>query len=53
MKASYEAINLGVQNDQFSIGRDLAAAAQSAIAATSIGPGDSTGPPSKRQKVSK
>lgn len=37
LKASFEAINLGVQTHEFSIGRELAGAAQSAIASTSLG----------------
>ena len=37
LKASFEAINLGVQTDHFSIGRELAGAAQSALAASGIG----------------
>ena len=36
LKASYEAINLGVQANEFSIGRELAGAAQAAIASTSF-----------------
>ena len=35
LKASYEAINLGVASSEFSIGRELATAASSALAATS------------------
>jgi len=35
LKASYEAINLGVANTEFSIGKELATAANSALAATS------------------
>merc|ERR1719228_1137756 len=35
LKASYEAINLGVASTEFSIGRELANAAQHALAATS------------------
>ena len=35
LKASYEAINLGVATSEFSIGRELATAANSALAATS------------------
>lgn len=35
LKASYEAIHLGVASSEFSIGRDLATAANSALAATS------------------
>ena len=60
LKASYEAIHLGVQTHEFSIGRELAGAAQSAVAATALGGplgaeggSGSGGPPSKRQKVSK
>lgn len=49
LKASYEAINLGVQHHEFSIGRELAGAAQSALAATHFG--SDGGPPPKRQKV--
>ena len=41
LKASFEAINLGVQTDHFSIGRELAGAAQSALAASGIGSGPS------------
>merc|ERR1712038_2076743 len=36
LKASYEAINLGVQANEFSIGRELAGAAQAAIASTNF-----------------
>jgi len=45
LKASYEAINLGVASTEFSIGRELATAANSALAATStdIGQGGSLG----------
>jgi inhibitor of growth protein 3 len=63
LKASYEAIHLGLQANEFTIGRDLAAAAQSALAATAFGTGGdspiqstSSGgcpPPSKRQKTNK
>ena len=68
LKASYEAINLGLQTHEFSIGRELAGAAQSALAATSLSPGpgaglgeaagsssaaSSSGPPAKRQKSNK
>lgn len=53
LKASYEAINLGVQAHEFSIGRELAGAAQSALAATSIGGSGDQQPPSKRTKFSK
>ena len=54
LKASYEAINLG-STDKFSIGRELAGAAQSALAATSFqgATGDAGAPPTKRQKTSK
>ena len=38
LKASYEAINLGVQTNEFTIGRELAGAAQAAIASTSFDP---------------
>lgn len=51
LKASYEAINLGVQTHEFSIGRELAGAAHTALAATTLGVGD--GPPGKKQKISK
>ena len=34
LKASYEAINLGLQSNEFSIGRELAGAAQAAVAST-------------------
>lgn len=49
LKASYEAINLGVARDEFSIGRDLAGAAAAALSATTT---DSAGggPPMKKQK---
>ena len=51
LKASYEAIHLGLQTHEFSIGRELADAAQSALAATAFDScGDGPGPP-KRQKV--
>ncbi|XP_040575436.1 inhibitor of growth protein 3 isoform X2 [Lepeophtheirus salmonis] len=59
LKASYEAINLGVQAHEFSIGRELAGAAQNAIAATALGQpvssiGEGSGNnPAKRQKISK
>lgn len=53
LKASYEAINLGVQTHEFSIGRELAGAAQSAIAATLPGTSADGGPPAKRQKSNK
>merc|ERR1719228_2298309 len=45
LKASYEAINLGVASTEFSIGRELATAANSALAATStdLGPGAGLG----------
>jgi inhibitor of growth protein 3 len=36
LKASFEAIHLGVQANEFSIGRELAGAAQAAIASTSF-----------------
>ncbi len=53
LKASYEAINLG-STHEFSIGRELAGAAQSALAATNFGGGDGGAPPpTKRQKTSK
>ena len=36
LKASYEAINLGLQSNEFSIGRELAGAAQAAVASTNF-----------------
>ena len=36
LKASYEAINLGLQSNEFSVGRELAGAAQAAIAGTTF-----------------
>jgi len=57
LKASYEAINLGVASSEFSIGRELATAASSALAATSTditNPGFSPGSASyNRQKSNK
>ncbi len=61
LKASYEAINLGLQAHEFSIGRELAGAAHAAIAATTSNAASMAGTsssgdspvPSKRQKVSK
>ena len=52
MKASFEAIHMGVQSHEFSIGRELAGAAQSAIAGTSFGPDHAAGigGPPKRKK---
>ena len=47
LKASFEAIHMGVQSHEFSVGRELAGAAQSAIAGTSFAP---DGPPPKRKK---
>ena len=47
LKASFEAIHMGVQSHEFSVGRELAGAAASAIAGTSFGP---DGPPPKRKK---
>jgi len=41
LKASFEAINLGVQTHEFRIGQEIAGAAQSALAASGIGPGTS------------
>ena len=45
LKASFEAINLGVHTHEFSIGRELAGAAREAIAGTSFDE-----PPPKRKK---
>ena len=56
LKASFEAIHMGVQSHEFSIGRELAGAAQSAIAGTSFGPdyaAGSGGPPQPKRKKSK
>merc|ERR1719369_612054 len=49
LKASYEAINLGVASTEFSIGRELATAANSALAATStdLGQGGQGGMPNQ------
>merc|ERR1719309_1671786 len=49
LKASYEAINLGVARHEFSIGSDLATAANSALAATStdLGQGGQGGMPNQ------
>ena len=44
LKASYEAINMGVANTEFSIGRELATAANSALAATSTDLGNTASP---------
>lgn len=49
LKASFEAINLGVQANEFSIGRELAGAAQVALASTSF---DSQHKKSKSKKSS-
>ena len=49
LKASFEAINLGVHTHEFSIGRELAGAARDAIAGTSF----DTEPPPKQRKKSK
>merc|ERR1719228_2332765 len=48
LKASYEAINLGVARHEFSLGSDLAGAAASALAATAP---ESQPPPLKKQKM--
>merc|ERR550517_1975953 len=55
LKASYEAINLGVASTEFSIGRELANAAQHALAATStdISQGGLTPPAYRAQKTNK
>ena len=55
LKASYEAINLGVASTEFSIGRELANAAQHALAATStdISQGGLTPPAYRPQKTNK
>ena len=55
LKASYEAINLGVASSEFSIGRELANAAQHALAATStdISQGGLTPPAYRGQKTNK
>jgi len=62
LKASYEAIHLGVQSHEFQIGRELAGATQSALAASGLLgggadspiPSTSSGQPStKRQKTNK
>ncbi len=59
LKASYEAIHLGLQANEFTIGRELAGAAQSAIAASALGGADSPIPSTsgssgpKRQKTNK
>ena len=47
LKASYEAINLGVQANEFTIGRELAGAAQAAIASTSF---EVDPPPQRKNK---
>lgn len=55
LKASFEAINMGVHAHQFSIGQELAGAAQSAIASTSFAPdllpASSFSPKRKKAKV--
>jgi inhibitor of growth protein 3 len=54
LKASFEAINLGVQTHEFSIGRELAGAAQTAIASTSFSSSlDGGGPPPNKKKKTK
>ena len=55
LKASYEAINLGVASSEFSIGRELANAAQHALAATStdLSQGGLTPPAYRGQKTPK
>ena len=55
LKASYEAINLGVASSEFSIGRELANAAQHALAATStdLTQGGLTPPAYRGQKTTK
>ena len=66
LKASYEAIHLGVQSHEFQIGRELAGATQSALAASGLAglgggggadspvPSTSGGQPAtKRQKTNK
>ena len=55
LKASYEAINLGVASSEFSIGRELANAAQHALAATStdLSQGGLTPPAYRGQKTTK
>ena len=52
LKASFEAINLGVQTHEFSIGRELAGAAQTAIASTSFADSQNYGPPKKKKSKS-
>ena len=49
LKASYEAINLGVASTEFSIGRELATAANSALAATSTDLTQGAGPGQQQQ----
>merc|ERR1719228_2987112 len=53
LKASYEAINLGVANTEFSIGRELATAANSALAATSTDLGNTASPQQARVRQHK
>lgn len=53
LKASFEAINLGVQTHEFSIGRELAGAAQTAIASTSFAVSPDIGPSPQKKKKSK
>ena len=53
LKASFEAINLGVQTHEFSIGRELAGAAQTAIASTSFAVSPDVGPSPQKKKKSK
>ena len=52
LKASFEAINMGLQTHEFSIGGELASAAQSALAASSLSSGFDQ-PSTKRKKVAK
>merc|ERR1719427_1367178 len=51
LKASYEAINLGVASTEFSIGRELATAANSALAATSTDLGQGASPGQQQMGV--
>merc|ERR1719228_3057096 len=53
LKASYEAINMGVANTEFSIGRELATAANSALAATSTDLGNTASPQQARVRQHK
>lgn len=56
LKASFEAINMGVQTHEFSIGRELAGAAQTAIASTSFSASPDVmggGPSAPKKKKSK